>query len=215
MVTGLVAAVLVTGVLSWVFNFIQRWYTARVVGDVVLDLRTDAFDAVLERDMSFYDEHPTGKVVSRVTSDTDDFANVVTLTLNLISQLLLVVVITALLFARDAGLALLVLAVVPVVIVDGARLPPDRPRHHPPPAAFAGQGQRHHAGDDERHLGGARTSARSRRSTTSSCRSTRRTTASTLQQGFVFGAIFPVLFIVAGLGTVVLVYFGGRARARG
>ncbi len=113
LVVALVSAVLVTGVLGWVFNFIQRWYTAKVVGDVVLDLREDAFDAVLDRDMSFYDEHSSGKVVSRVTSDTEDFATVVTLTLNLISQVLLVGLITALLFTRNVTLALLVMAVVP------------------------------------------------------------------------------------------------------
>jgi ABC-type multidrug transport system fused ATPase/permease subunit len=81
-VVALVVAVGVTGVLGWVFNFIQRWFTARVVGDVVLTLRQDAFGAVLDRDMSFYDENPSGKVVSRVQSDTEDFATVVTLTLN-------------------------------------------------------------------------------------------------------------------------------------
>lgn len=60
---------------------------------MVLDLRRDAFDAVLARDMSFYDEYATGRVVSRVTSDTQDFATVVTLTLNLMSQLLQVVIV--------------------------------------------------------------------------------------------------------------------------
>ena len=51
---------------------------------MVLQLRQDAFDAVMARDMSFYDEYPSGKIVSRVTSDTEDFATVVTLTLNLL-----------------------------------------------------------------------------------------------------------------------------------
>ena len=41
---------------------------------------------MVARDMSFYDEFPSGKIVSRVTSDTEDFATVVTLTLNLLSQ---------------------------------------------------------------------------------------------------------------------------------
>ena len=79
--------------LSWTFNFVRQWFTARVVGDVVLQLRQDAFEAVMERDMSFYDEFPSGKIVSRVTSDTEDFSTVVTLTLNLLSQVLLVVLI--------------------------------------------------------------------------------------------------------------------------
>ena len=98
----LVGAILVAGGLSWGFNFVRQFYTSRVVGDVVLRLRLDAFGAVMDRDMSFYDENPSGKIVSRVTSDTDDFATVVVLVLNLFSQLLLVVLLTGVLFYRDA-----------------------------------------------------------------------------------------------------------------
>src|SRR5690606_3142676 len=75
---GLVAAFLGAAVLSWCFNFVRQWLSARSVGDVVLRLRRDAFDAVMARDMSFYDEFSTGRVVSRVTSDTQDFSQVVT-----------------------------------------------------------------------------------------------------------------------------------------
>ena len=57
-------------------------------------LREDVFDATIRHDMSFFDEHPSGKIVSRVTSDTQDFAEVVTLVINLVSQVLLVVVLT-------------------------------------------------------------------------------------------------------------------------
>ena len=51
----LIAAIFVAGALSWTFNFIRRTVTSRLVGEVVLTLRKDAFDAVLARDMSFYD----------------------------------------------------------------------------------------------------------------------------------------------------------------
>ena len=66
----------------------------RAVGDVVLALREDAFAAVMERDLSFYDQYASGRIVSRVTSDTQDFSAVVTLTIDLMSQLLLVLVVT-------------------------------------------------------------------------------------------------------------------------
>ncbi|HUY78241.1 MAG TPA: ABC transporter transmembrane domain-containing protein, partial [Ktedonobacterales bacterium] len=59
----LVIAILLAGGLSWLFNFVRQWYSARAVGDVTLRLREDAFAAVLARDMSFYDEYPSGKVV--------------------------------------------------------------------------------------------------------------------------------------------------------
>ena len=55
--------ILGSGVLAWLFNFGRAWLSARVVGDVVLDLREDAFDAILERDLSFFDDNPSGKIV--------------------------------------------------------------------------------------------------------------------------------------------------------
>lgn len=113
----LTVLVLLGGVLSWCFNFLQRWWTAKAVGDVVLTLRQDAFDAAVRRDMSFFDQHPSGRVVSRVSNDTDDFAAVVTLTMNLVGQVLLVGVVIMLLFSRSVPLALLVLGVTPVIIL--------------------------------------------------------------------------------------------------
>src|SRR5689334_10901557 len=53
----LVGEILLAGVLGWVTNFLRQENTARLVGDVVLRLRQDAFAAVLKRDMSFYDEY--------------------------------------------------------------------------------------------------------------------------------------------------------------
>ena len=42
--------------------------TGTNVGDVVLKIRYDAFDAVLKRDLSFYDEVSSGKIVSLFAS---------------------------------------------------------------------------------------------------------------------------------------------------
>ena len=97
----LAAVVTVLGALSWGFNFVSLWFSARAVGAVVLALREDAFRAVMRRDMSFYDEFSSGKIVSRVTSDTQAFASVVTLTLNLMSELLIVVIVVAVLLSLN------------------------------------------------------------------------------------------------------------------
>ena len=66
----LVFAILMSGVLAWCFNFVRQWLTARTVGNVVLEVREDAFDAVMARDMSFYDEFSTGKIVSAASPRT-------------------------------------------------------------------------------------------------------------------------------------------------
>ena len=54
--------------------------------------------------------------MSRVTSDTDNFATVVTLSLNLLSQVLLFAIIVGVLFFRDAFLASLTLLITPVIV---------------------------------------------------------------------------------------------------
>ncbi len=111
------AGVLLLGVSAWVFNFIQQLFSARVVGNVMLQLRSDVFEATIAHDMSFYDEHPSGKIVSRVTSDTQDFTDVVTLTTNLISQIMLVVFLSFWLLRIDPLLFLLLLAMAPIAVV--------------------------------------------------------------------------------------------------
>ena len=111
------AVVTVLGALGWGFNFVQQRYSARAVGEVVLALREDAFRAVMYRDMSFFDQYAAGRIVSRVTSDTQDFAMVVTLTIDLLSQLVLVFVISGVLLNRNPRLALITLSLGPIVIV--------------------------------------------------------------------------------------------------
>jgi len=107
------AGVLLLGVFAWGFNFIRQVFSARVVGNVVLRLREDVFGSVVGNDLSFFDRHPSGKVVSRVTSDTQDFSDVVTLLLDVSSQLLLVLLLSAWLFSINVRLTLLILAMSP------------------------------------------------------------------------------------------------------
>jgi ABC-type multidrug transport system fused ATPase/permease subunit len=113
----LAAGALLLGILAWSTNFVRQVYTARAVSNVVLELRKHAFDALMRRDLSFYDSNPLGKIISRVTSDTEDFTNVVTLTMNLLSQLLLVVIFAVVLLVINWRLALIAIVIVPVVFI--------------------------------------------------------------------------------------------------
>lgn len=113
----LTAGVFLLGAAAWAFNFIQQRLLSRVVGSVVLKLREDVFGATIGHDLSFFDEHPSGKIVSRITSDTQDFAEVVTLSTNLMSQVLLVMLLAVWLFTINVWLTLLLLAFAPVAVV--------------------------------------------------------------------------------------------------
>jgi len=112
----LAGGVLLMGAARWGFNYIRQWFSAQVVGNVVLDLRKDVFEATIAHDLSFYDEHPSGKIVSRVTSDTQDFSNVATLVMDLLSQVILVLILAGWLFAIDVRLTLLLLGMTPFAV---------------------------------------------------------------------------------------------------
>ena len=60
-VLGLV--VLAIGVIIWGANWVRRKLTVRVVGDIVLALRVDAFQAAADHDLSFYDQFSSGRIV--------------------------------------------------------------------------------------------------------------------------------------------------------
>jgi ABC-type multidrug transport system fused ATPase/permease subunit len=206
----LIAAIFLSGVLAWTFNFIRQKYTARTVGDVVLKLRQDAFDAVLARDMSFYDEYSSGKIVSRVTSDTQEFSNVVTLTLNLMSQVLIVTIVVGLLVFINPRLALITLAIAPLVVLIAL--------------AFR-RIARNTTTQARRVLAEVNANVQEAITGISVAKNFRQeqriydefkpvnsqTYRLSLRQGLTFSSIFPILGTIAGIGTALVVYFGGMS----
>lgn len=112
----LARGVLLLGSAAWTFTFIRRQLSARVVGDVVLKLREDVFSATIRHDLSFFDAHPSGKIVSRVTSDTQDFAAVVTLALDLVSQVMLVLILSIWLLSISVPMTLLLIGMTPIAV---------------------------------------------------------------------------------------------------
>ena len=84
----LLSIILILNLLSYIFNYYNWTYSARAIGDVLLDLRNDAVSAVLEHDLSFFDKNPIGKIVSRIDSDSQDFGQMVDLANQVISSVL-------------------------------------------------------------------------------------------------------------------------------
>jgi ABC-type multidrug transport system fused ATPase/permease subunit len=195
---------------SWGVNFIRRWLSSEAVGDVVLKLREDAFDAVMKRDLSFYDTFPSGKIVSRVSSDTQAFSQVVTLTMDLLSQLLLIVLLLGYLFLIDIRLSMLLLMLAPFIVAVAlafrrlARYTVTQSRRVR--AEVSSLIQETIAG-----ISIAKTFRQERAIYDEFLALNRRSFRVNVRAGYTFSSIFPILNIFAGIGTAALVYFGGRS----
>ncbi len=108
-------AVLVLGVAGWCINWISRRQLTQAIAGVVVALATDAFRASAEHDLSFYDEYPSGKVVSRITNDTQEFGQLVGMLTEVMAQFLDAGILAVILLVIDWHLSLYLFAVVPIV----------------------------------------------------------------------------------------------------
>jgi ATP-binding cassette, subfamily B, bacterial len=193
---------------SWLFNFVRRSVAARAVGDVVLKLREDAFDAVLKRDLSFYDTFPSGKIVSRVNSDTEAFSQVVVLTMDLLSQLLLIVFLIGYLFTVNVQLTLITLALAPFIVAAALgfrRIARDTITQSRRVTAVVSA----HIQETVSGIGIAKAFRQEEAVYREFLDVNRQSYRINLRTGFVFSGIFPILSVLAGAGTAALVYFGG------
>ena len=200
--------VLVLGAIAWSANFIQQWVSARVVGDVVLNLREDVLEATIRHDMSFFDQHPSGKIVSRATSDTQDFSDVVTLVINLASQALVLVILAVWLFAVNAALTLQLVAMAPLAAALAlsfrkvARRVTQNSRRVT--AKINAQIQESISG-----IGVAKAFRKERSIYETFERNNRQAYQVGLRRGLTLVTIFPIIGMSTGLGMGLLVFTGG------
>ncbi|MBU0705318.1 MAG: ABC transporter ATP-binding protein/permease [Chloroflexi bacterium] len=206
--------VLLMGAAAWVFNYVRQMYSARVVGDVVLKLREDVFDATIRHDLSFYDEHPSGKIVSRVTSDTQDFCTVVTLVMDLFSQVLLVAILAAWLFTINFWLTLLLLGMAPFAAVIALRFRRIARR-------VTQQGRRVTAkinAQIQESISGimvAKSFRQEHAIYATFDANNEQSYRVGLRRGLMLNTIFPVMGLASGVGVAALVYAGGLATRGG
>lgn len=208
-VLAIAGFVTVLGSLGWFFNFIRQRLSARAVGDVVLALREDAFGAVMQRDMSFYDQYASGKIVSRVTSDTQDFSTVVTLVIDLMSQFLLILIISVVLLVINVQLGLIVLAIAPLVVLSALGF-----RRIARWSTQRGQRATAQVNSTIQETVSGIAVAKSFRQEPAIYHDFAAINSTAyrvrLQRGLVLNTIFPILDIIAGVGTAGVVYVGGR-----
>ncbi len=114
-IPAVVAGLLAIAVVNFGAYLLRRRLTVRVVNDVISQLRKDAFSAAVERDLAFYDDNKSGKIVSRITSDTQELSQVIVIVADLVEQLTEFVIVFLVLLNREWRLTLLLLGMMPIV----------------------------------------------------------------------------------------------------
>jgi ATP-binding cassette subfamily B protein len=207
-------AVLFAGVFLWGANWVRRRLTVRAVEDVVLNIRLDAFRAAAAHDLSFYDEYSSGRIVSRITSDTREFGQVVNLITDLISQFIQAGILTAVLISIESKLMLYLLGFLPLVFF--VALAFRRIARRVTRRGMRAMGNVNAAIKET--VSGISVAKNFRQEETIFYEfddANKTSYRVNMQRGLVLSTIFPTLNAISGLGTSMLVYFGGLEAAKG
>ncbi len=112
-------AILITIVLvvRGILKYFQTYVMNRTGQKVLFDIRKALFDKIHTLLISWFDKHPVGSPVTRVTNDVEAMNKLFTSGIVLIiADIAYIVWIVAFMFYTDAGLALITLSVLPVLL---------------------------------------------------------------------------------------------------
>ena len=206
--------VLLIGVGDWGINWIRRRLTVRTVGDVVLNLRTLSFRAAVEHDLSFYDQFSSGRIASRINSDTNDLGNLVTIITDVSAQIFQAILLGIIIVQTEWHLALMLFASMPVIF--GLALGFRRLARRVTKSGMQAMADVNSAIKETVSGIAIAKNFRQENSIFKTFNTANRTSYRVnLWRGFVLSLVWPSLNTVGGIATALLVFAGGLSAARG
>ncbi len=203
----LLGALFVSAFIEYVANWLRRRGLSRIVGRVIAQLRMDAFSSAVHLDMAFYDENNTGKVVSRITSDTQEFGDVLMVSSDIVSRLLQIFILVYFMYIRSPLLTVLLLATTPFVVIAALAF-----RHMARKVTRQASRQLAVLNDTIQESVSGISVAKNFRKEARMYREfagvNRRSYRINVQRGLVIAMIFPALTTIGGFVTALIVYVG-------
>ncbi len=210
----LIGIVFAIGVGVWLLNWVRRQLSTEVIADVILAIRSDSFAASARKDLSFYDEFSTGRIVSRITGDTQEFGEVLILAMDVVSQLTVALILIFVLFSIQWQLTLVVLSMAPFVVLASLGFRRLARRVTQQSSRALGEVNK----SIQEAVTGIRVAKnyRQEQAIYDEFRGINNQAYTiNVRRGFVLANVFPTLNILAGIGTATLVYFGGLTAVSG
>ncbi len=210
----LLGLVLVAAFINWGGNWIRRRMTVRMVSDIVMTLRTDAFASAANHDLSFYDKFSSGRVVSRITSDTREFGKLIVLLTDLIAQMIQAIILGIVLARLESRLFLYIFVFLPFlfILTIGFRKIARRVTRE------GMQAMAKVNATIKETVSGIAVAKNFRQESEIFDDFNQANTGSyriNVRRGFVLSIVFPVLNAIGGVGSALLVYIGGMDVAQG
>ncbi|MFJ7848712.1 ABC transporter ATP-binding protein [Peribacillus sp. NPDC097224] len=117
-ILGLVAFYFGLVLISSVFQYGQSFYLQKAANRIIQRMRNDIFTHISRLPIRYFDNMPAGKVVARVTNDTEAIRELyVTVLANFFSSTINIIGVLIALYILDARAGLMGLLLVPIIII--------------------------------------------------------------------------------------------------
>ena len=205
-----VAAALVgVAFVRGIFNFLQGYWSEVASQGVAYDLRNTIFEKLQKLSFSYHDRSQTGKLMTRMTSDVEMVRHFVGRgALLLASAILMLLGTLAVMFWMNWKLALVVFAIVPVILVFFSifvrRIMPVSSRVQKKLGALNTILQENLAG-----MRVVKAFAREDFETARYLAQNEELLDENINLVKLFSSVFPLIFFIANLGMVAVIWFGG------
>ncbi|RKL63933.1 ABC transporter ATP-binding protein [Thermoanaerobacteraceae bacterium SP2] len=104
--------------ISFVLNYLQIYIMQLVGQKIIYNMRQQIFAHVQSLSLSFFDKNPVGRLVTRVTNDTDTLNEMYTSVIsNIFNDIFILLGIAVMMFSLNIHLALISLALSPFIII--------------------------------------------------------------------------------------------------
>lgn len=120
-----VVAMVIIGValIKGISEFLATYFINYIGHSVVRDLRNLLYSKIIAQSLSFFHKHPTGRLMSAITSDIERIQVAVSQTAaDTLKQSFTLVALLGTLFYYDPGLALISMILIPMVVFPSAKL---------------------------------------------------------------------------------------------
>ncbi|HVG39411.1 MAG TPA: ABC transporter ATP-binding protein [Pyrinomonadaceae bacterium] len=200
---------------TFLFSYVQTVLLESVGQRVMYDLRSELFEKLQRQDVAYFDRHPIGRVMTRLTSDVDALNELFTSgVIEVLGDIVMVVAIAGIMFWMDWRLTLVTLVTVPLLFAattwfrKHARRGYDRVRTRIARLnAFL-----------QEHISGAQTvqifnrEAKSLRKFHEINDDHRQANIETV---FYYAIFFPLVDLIGAFGVALIVWYGGWLQMRG
>ena len=103
-------------ILNAVFNYLQTIILQKTGQSIIYNIREEMFSHVQSQDIDYFNQVPTGKLVTRVANDTNTLNEMYTsVIVNVFRNALLIIGILAAMFILNLRLTLILLTVIPLI----------------------------------------------------------------------------------------------------